>query len=140
MAWLFPSNSLQLFSNNQPLKYIAVKPNQSNAIMVSSLVPRYAQDVEMGELVVQDKKLEVEGLLERNTKYGTECCIMPCLNNMDGKIVKYALEILHSRHEHVGSIEYRMSRMEQNIERMAQEQIEMKKLLQTLVTSLHAKA
>uniref|UniRef100_A0A182KG71 Ion transport domain-containing protein n=1 Tax=Anopheles christyi TaxID=43041 RepID=A0A182KG71_9DIPT len=139
MAWLFPSNSLQLFSSKQPLKYIAVKPNQSNAIMISSLVPRYAQDVEKGDLEL-DKKLEEDGLLQRNTKYGTECCIMPCLGNMDGKIVKYALEILHSRHENVGSVEYRLSRMEQNVERMALEQIELRKLMQSLVTSLQSKS
>uniref|UniRef100_A0A182P4H0 Ion transport domain-containing protein n=1 Tax=Anopheles epiroticus TaxID=199890 RepID=A0A182P4H0_9DIPT len=139
LAWFFPSNSLQLFSNNQPLKYIAVKPNQSNAIMISSLVPRYAHDVEKGDLAL-DKELEVDGLLQSNTKYGTECCIMPCLNNMDGKIVKYALEILHSRREKVGSIEYRMSRMEQSLERIAQDQLELRKLMQSFITSLEARS
>uniref|UniRef100_A0A4Y0BUH0 ANK_REP_REGION domain-containing protein n=1 Tax=Anopheles funestus TaxID=62324 RepID=A0A4Y0BUH0_ANOFN len=139
LAWLFPSNSLQLFSSNEPLKYIAVKPNQSNAIMISSLVPRYARDVEKGDLEL-DKKLEDDQLLLRNRKYGTECCIMPCLNNMDGKIVKYALEILHSRVDNVGSVEYRLSRMEQNVERMAQEQTELRKLMQSLVTSLQSKS
>ncbi|XP_053657839.1 transient receptor potential cation channel protein painless [Anopheles marshallii] len=139
LAWLFPSNSLQLFSSAEPLKYIAVKPNQSNAIMISSLVSRYTHDVEKGDLEL-DKKLEDDQLLQRNRKYGTECCIMPCLNNMDGKIVKYALEILHSRVENVGSVEYRLSRMEQNVERMALEQTELRKLMQSLVITLQSKS
>ncbi|XP_050068574.1 transient receptor potential cation channel protein painless [Anopheles maculipalpis] len=135
LAWIFPSNSLQLFSNTEPLKYIAVKPNQSNAIMIPARVSRYTHNAEHGDLELGNE-LEGKTLLERNQKYGTECCIMPCLSNMDGKIVKYALEILHSRQENIGSIEYRLSRMEQTIEQMAQKQKEFGKLMQTLVTTL----
>uniref|UniRef100_A0A182NMU4 Ion transport domain-containing protein n=1 Tax=Anopheles dirus TaxID=7168 RepID=A0A182NMU4_9DIPT len=130
--------SLQLFPRDAPLKFIAVKPNQSNEIFKSTPVDRYIHDVEKGD-VEMDKKLEVDGLLERNRTLGTDCCMMSCLNNMDGKIVKYALEILHSRQENVGSTEYRLSLVEQNVDRIMQEQMELKKLMQSLVTTLQSK-
>ncbi|XP_058116102.1 transient receptor potential cation channel protein painless [Anopheles ziemanni] len=137
LSCLFSSNSLQLFPNLVPLKYITIKPNQSNAILIKSLVERQASnnlekgDVELG------KYSEAERLLYRTDKFGNECCIMPCLRyNMDGKIVKYALEILHSRQENVGSIEYRVSRIEQNIDRLLQEQIEMRKIMQGIAEVL----
>uniref|UniRef100_A0A182XWK0 Ion transport domain-containing protein n=1 Tax=Anopheles stephensi TaxID=30069 RepID=A0A182XWK0_ANOST len=139
LAWIFPSNSLQLFSNADPLKYIVVKPNQSNTIMIPSLVSRYTHDVEKGNLELGNK-LENDRLLEHNQKYSTECCIMPCLSNMDGKIVKYALEILHSRQQNVGSIDYRLSRMEQNIEQMVQRQTDLGNQIQSLVTMLQARS
>uniref|UniRef100_A0A182VYC1 Ion transport domain-containing protein n=1 Tax=Anopheles minimus TaxID=112268 RepID=A0A182VYC1_9DIPT len=135
LARWFPSNMLQLFSSAQLLKYIAVKPNKSNAIMVSSLVPQYRHDAKQGDVEL-GKQLEEDQLLQSKTKYGTGCCIMSCLNNMDGKIVKYALEILHSRQENVGSIEYRMTRIEQNMEGMAQQLKELRKLMQSVVTKL----
>uniref|UniRef100_A0A182NMU5 Ion transport domain-containing protein n=1 Tax=Anopheles dirus TaxID=7168 RepID=A0A182NMU5_9DIPT len=130
--------SLQLFPRDAPLKFIAVKPNQSNEIFKSTPVDRYIHDVEKGD-VEMDKKLEGDGLLERNKTLGTDCCMMSCLNNMDGKIVKYALEILHSHQENVGSTEYRLSVMEKNVDRIMEEQMELKELIQSLVTTLQSR-
>uniref|UniRef100_A0A182J552 Ion transport domain-containing protein n=1 Tax=Anopheles atroparvus TaxID=41427 RepID=A0A182J552_ANOAO len=137
LSWLFPSNSLQLFPNLVPLQYIAIKPNQSNAILIPSMVERQTiKDAEKGDMEL-GKKSEAQILLPQNEKFGNECCIMPCLRyNMDGKFVKYALEILHSRQENVGSIEYRISRIEHNIDRMLQEQIELRKLMQSVNDAL----
>lgn len=127
--------SLQLFPRDDPLKFIAVRPNSSNEIFKSTPVERGLHDVERGSVVL-DKKHEVEELLKPNKALGTDCCMMSCLNNMDGKIVKYALEILHSRQENVGSTDYRLSVVEQNVERIMQEQMELKKLMQSLVQTL----
>ncbi|XP_052863064.1 transient receptor potential cation channel protein painless [Anopheles cruzii] len=139
LSWLYPANSLQLFPNIVPLRHILIKPNQSNAILIPSLVNRAGQqDPEKGAMELE-KKSENDQLLQQTDKFGTQCC-MPCFNrNMDGKIVKYALEILHSRQENVGSIEYRVSRIEQSIERVAQEQAELKRMLESLITTLSTK-
>uniref|UniRef100_A0A182Q5L5 Ion transport domain-containing protein n=1 Tax=Anopheles farauti TaxID=69004 RepID=A0A182Q5L5_9DIPT len=127
--------SLQLFPRDAPLKFIGVKPNQSNEILKPASFDRYKHDVEMGDMD-SDKKLEMVGMLEPNRTLGTNCWNTSCLNNMDGKIVKYALDILHSRQEVVGSTDYRLSLVEQNVEKIMKDQMELKNLMQSLVTLL----
>ncbi|XP_053680625.1 transient receptor potential cation channel protein painless [Anopheles nili] len=129
LSWIYASNSLQLFPHIVPHRVIAVKPNQSNVIMVSSSVQGSTHDVEKGDW-------ELDETLLQSNKFGTDCCLIPCMHNMDGKIVKYALEILHSRQENDSSIEYRLSRVEQSIEKMSHEQMELKELLQTFIKTL----
>uniref|UniRef100_A0A8W7JW41 Ion transport domain-containing protein n=1 Tax=Anopheles albimanus TaxID=7167 RepID=A0A8W7JW41_ANOAL len=115
MSWLYPANSLQLFPNTVPLRHITIKPNRSNTIMIPSLVERGTLDPEKGTLEMK-RSAESDRMLPQTDTFSTNCCVFRFNRGMDGKIVKYALEILHSRQESVGSIEYRISRIEQSLE------------------------
>ncbi|XP_049534850.1 transient receptor potential cation channel protein painless-like [Anopheles darlingi] len=115
MSWLYPANSLQLFPNTVPLRHITIKPNRSNTILIPSLVERGSLDPEKGTLEMK-RSAESDRMLPQTDTFSTHCCVFRFNRGMDGKIVKYALEILHSRQENVGSIEYRITRIEQSLE------------------------
>uniref|UniRef100_A0A182MTJ4 Ion transport domain-containing protein n=1 Tax=Anopheles culicifacies TaxID=139723 RepID=A0A182MTJ4_9DIPT len=124
----FSWNSLQLFSSVNMLEAVAVKPNKNNAMFISIKKP-----VNLHEA---NEKVEDGQLLERTPNCFAECCTMTSRNDMGGKVVKYAQEILKSRQENVESIEYRMSRMEQHMESMVNEQKELNKLLKSFATTI----
>ncbi|XP_055547241.1 transient receptor potential cation channel protein painless-like [Wyeomyia smithii] len=122
---IFPRTFLQLFPTYLPYYYVIITPNQSNSIFI----PRPQKHVD------QESVLDVEShfeLLPENArsnerfKLSFGCCILPSFSKMDGKVMKYAKEILHSRNQRIHSkdklemLEVRLTTIEHNIERILQ--------------------
>ncbi|XP_065095518.1 transient receptor potential cation channel protein painless isoform X2 [Ochlerotatus camptorhynchus] len=117
---LFPSTFLQLFPEYLPLHYVIVMPNQSNIILIprpsSNVLSASRTDVESHiELLPLDKQPE------EKIKLTIGCCVLPSFSRMDGKILKYAKEILHSRNRKNQSMEkdqlyeIKLAKMERDI-------------------------
>lgn len=117
---LFPSTFLQLFPEYLPLHYVIVMPNQSNII----LIPRPITNIDSASRIDVESHIELLPLdkqPEEKIKLTIGCCVLPSFSRMDGKILKYAKEILHSRNRKKQSIEkdqlyeIRLAKMERNI-------------------------
>lgn len=117
---LFPSTFLQLFPEYLPLSYIIVTPNQSNTI----LIPRNTSNVESASRIDVESYLELLPLdkqPQEKIKLVIGCCVLPSFSRMDGKILKYAKEVLHSRNrksqptEKDQQFEIRFAKMERDI-------------------------
>lgn len=117
---LFPSTFLQLFPEYLPLHYVIVAPNQSNII----LIPRPTTSVDSASRIDVESHIELLPLdkqPETKIKLTIGCCVLPSFSRMDGKILKYAKEILHSRNRKSQLVEkdqlneIRLAKMERDI-------------------------
>ncbi|XP_019543489.3 transient receptor potential cation channel protein painless [Aedes albopictus] len=122
---LFPSKFLQLFPEYLPMHYVIVKPNQSNII----LIPRPYSNIDAVSRVDVESHIELLPLNkqpEEKIRLTIGCCVLPSFSRMDGKIMKYAKEILHSRNRKSQStdklqpLEARLSKIERDIDRILQ--------------------
>lgn len=120
---VFPSKFLQLFPEYLPLHYVIVTPNQSNNI----LIPRPSTNFESSSRLDIESHIELLPLNkqpEEKIKLTIGCCVLPSFSRMDGKIMKYANEILHSRNKKSHSVEkdqlyeIRLAKMERDIGRI----------------------
>lgn len=107
------------------MHYVIVKPNQSNII----LIPRPYSNIDAVSRVDVESHIELLPLNkqpEEKIRLTIGCCVLPSFSRMDGKIMKYAKEILHSRNRKSQStdklqpLEARLSKIERDIDRILQ--------------------
>lgn len=98
--YIFPSNFLHLFPEYLPCYKVIIKPNQSNAIYI----PRPQKPTETESVIDVEVQSHIELVPRTRTRVGQDhfklsvgCCILPSFSRMDGKIMKYAKEIIHTR-------------------------------------------
>lgn len=99
--YVFPSNFLHLFPEYLPCFSIIIKPNQSNAIYIPKpLRPSETESVIDVETQSHIELMAAPGSNSRGNeqfKLTIGCCILPSFSRMDGKIMKYAKEIIHTK-------------------------------------------
>ncbi|XP_001652261.2 transient receptor potential cation channel protein painless [Aedes aegypti] len=122
---LFPSTFLQLFPEYLPMHYVIVTPNQSNSIFI----PRPFHNGDATSRIDVESHIELLPLNkhpEEKIRLTIGCCVLPSFSRMDGKIMKYAKEILHSRNrksqtvDRIQPLEARLSKIERDLERILQ--------------------
>ncbi|EDS29662.1 transient receptor potential cation channel protein painless [Culex quinquefasciatus] len=95
---IFRSNFLHLFPEYLPCSQVIVKPNQSNAIYI----PKPLKPSETESVIDVETQSHIELMApgsrgQEQFKLTIGCCILPSFSRMDGKIMKYAKEIIHTK-------------------------------------------
>ncbi|XP_053660426.1 transient receptor potential cation channel protein painless-like [Anopheles marshallii] len=127
-SWLIPSKSLQLFHKNEPLKDVFLQPSKPRVIEYETSPSKPSSC----QATVENGSKQYEALNSTESPrnpytYNTNHCYYKPFSVMLDKIVKSSRRILNSHQTDVGSIANYMSRLEQRLETMAQEQKELRK-------------
>ncbi|XP_052890462.1 transient receptor potential cation channel protein painless-like [Anopheles moucheti] len=123
-SWLIPTKSLQLFHKNEPQKNVILRPNKPRIIKfeTSRMEALTSATVENGL-----RKYELVNSTDSPWRRFTYNLDHKPYTMMLDKIVKSSKQILNSHKTDVGSIAYYISRLEQQLEIMAQGQEELRK-------------